>query len=69
MKKSVRVAFAIYHLLFPSKLATCRYFPTCSEFFQTAVEKKGFTKGSIIGIKRLLSCHPFSKKAYIDPVI
>tara|TARA_S200000501_G_C20373915_1_gene547440 strand:+ start:113 stop:394 length:282 start_codon:yes stop_codon:yes gene_type:complete len=36
----------------------CRFFPTCSEYFIEALEEYGFLKGSILGVKRILKCHP-----------
>ena len=33
--------------------------PTCSEYFIDALKKHGTVKGSYLGIKRILSCHPF----------
>ena len=36
----------------------CRYFPTCSEYFIDSLKEYGAIKGSIKGIKRILSCHP-----------
>ncbi len=46
---------------------TCRFYPTCSTYFIQALEKYGFFKGSFIGIKRLLRCHPFNPGGY-DPL-
>ncbi len=40
---------------FPS---SCRYLPTCSEYFMDCLEKNGSMKGIFLGIKRLLKCHP-----------
>ena len=37
----------------------CRYLPTCSEYYIESLRIHGLTKGSIMGIKRILSCHPF----------
>ena len=37
----------------------CRYLPTCSEYYIESLKTHGLIKGSIIGIKRILSCHPF----------
>ena len=37
----------------------CRYLPTCSEYYIDSLKTHGLIKGSIIGIKRILSCHPF----------
>ena len=36
----------------------CRYLPTCSEYFIDSLEEEGAFKGTIKGIKRILSCHP-----------
>lgn len=45
----------------------CRFSPTCSEYFILAVEKHGVIKGSYIGGKRILRCHPFNPGGY-DPL-
>ena len=37
----------------------CRYFPTCSQYYIDALKKHGFIKGTYLGLKRILSCHPF----------
>jgi len=47
--------------------ASCRFYPTCSQYFIEAVEKYGALKGSYIGIKRILKCHPFHPGGY-DPL-
>ena len=36
----------------------CRYLPTCSEYFIDSLKEYGVIKGTFIGIKRILSCHP-----------
>jgi len=36
----------------------CRYLPTCSEYFIEALNQFGLFKGSFVGIKRILKCHP-----------
>ena len=46
---------------------TCRFYPTCSEYFIQAVQKYGPFKGSWIGIKRILRCHPGNPGGY-DPL-
>jgi len=48
----------------PLKGQTCRFYPTCSDYFIQALEKYGFIKGSYLGIKRILKCHPFHPGGY-----
>ena len=36
----------------------CRYLPTCSEYFQESIKTFGAAKGSFLGLKRILKCHP-----------
>ena len=37
----------------------CRYLPTCSEYYIDSLRVHGLIKGSILGFKRIFSCHPF----------
>ena len=37
---------------------SCRYQPTCSEYFMDCLKLNGTLKGSMLGIKRILKCHP-----------
>lgn len=46
---------------------SCRFYPTCSQYTLEAVQKYGALKGGIMGARRLLRCHPFSKGGF-DPV-
>jgi len=38
--------------------SSCRYLPTCSEYFIQSLKIHGIIQGSLIGIKRIVSCHP-----------
>ena len=39
----------------------CRYHPTCSQYMIDAVQTHGGVKGGMMGVARLLRCHPFVK--------
>ena len=45
----------------------CRFTPTCSSYFVQAVREWGVFKGSFLGVKRILRCHPWGGSGY-DPV-
>ena len=68
IKKIMILLIRIYQLfispLFPP---TCRFYPTCSTYFIQALEKHGVVKGSYLGMKRILKCHPGNPGGY-DPV-
>jgi uncharacterized protein len=54
-------------ILSPLMPASCRYSPTCSQYTIEALQKHGLFYGGFLGIKRILSCHPWGKSGY-DPV-
>ena len=45
----------------------CRFLPTCSHYFVEAVQRHGARRGGLMGLWRILRCHPFSRGGY-DPV-
>ena len=39
---------------------TCRYHPSCSHYAEQAVERHGAFKGSVLALRRVARCHPFT---------
>ncbi|HIV36409.1 MAG TPA: membrane protein insertion efficiency factor YidD [Candidatus Gemmiger stercorigallinarum] len=51
----------------PLFLPCCRFYPTCSAYAFTAIERFGAIKGGYLALRRILKCHPFHPGGY-DPV-
>ena len=46
---------------------SCRYYPSCSNYFLEAIDKKGIFSGFFCGGLRILRCNPFFPGGF-DPV-
>ena len=72
--KSATVRAALFALnVYKSYLSvlfagSCRFEPTCSRYAYEAIERFGVLRGTLLGMKRLLCCHPLSGKFGFDPV-
>ena len=54
-------------VLSPVMGGACRFEPSCSNYMIEALKVHGAFKGTLIGLWRILRCHPFGAHGY-DPV-
>ena len=59
IKKILIYILKVYKIILSPVIGpSCRYLPTCSDYFIDCLEYHGLCKGFYMGIKRLISCHP-----------
>jgi len=46
----------------------CRFLPSCSEYTKQAIIKYGFFDGMLLGVRRVLKCHPWHAGGH-DPLL
>jgi len=66
----VAIAFirAYQRVLSPLLGRRCRFHPTCSAYAVEAIRTKGFWRGLLRALWRILRCNPFNRGGY-DPVV
>lgn len=68
MKKILIAPIRFYQkYISPNFPRRCKYYPTCSSYAITAIQKRGVIVGLLLAVLRILRCNPFSKGGY-DPV-
>lgn len=66
--KAMIVAIRGYQrFISPGLPAACRFYPSCSAYAATAIERHGARRGLWLAVRRLSRCHPLHPGG-IDPV-
>jgi len=55
----IKLIHVYRYLLSPWVGNQCRFYPTCSHYTEEAIEVHGLARGSYLGARRLLKCHPW----------
>ena len=68
MRKLLILLISAYRYLISPLLGNhCRFYPSCSNYAVTAIERFGAARGSWLALRRLSRCHPWHPGGF-DPV-
>jgi putative membrane protein insertion efficiency factor len=58
---------AYQRLISPFLAPACRFHPSCSRYTAECICLHGAARGSYLGMRRILRCHPFNPGGYDPP--
>jgi putative membrane protein insertion efficiency factor len=68
LQKSLIFLLQVYRYLISLLIGhNCRFYPSCSQYAQVAIQRYGTCKGLYMTVRRLVCCHPWHHGGY-DPV-
>jgi putative membrane protein insertion efficiency factor len=68
MRKPFLLLIRFYqNFISPMLPASCRFYPSCSQYGYEAIAKYGIIRGGAMAAWRILRCNPFNRGGY-DPV-
>ncbi|MBA2648424.1 MAG: membrane protein insertion efficiency factor YidD [Legionella sp.] len=68
LRKIVCIPIQLYqYLISPMMKPSCRYYPSCSVYANSAIKHHGIINGLWMALKRVARCHPWSPGGY-DPI-
>ena len=66
-KSTIKLIECYQYALSPFFGYGCSFYPSCSAYTKTAIQRYGVLKGCLFGITRLAKCHPWHPGG-VDPV-
>lgn len=67
--RTILIALIVFYRkhISPKLPPMCKFYPTCSQYAITAIDRFGAFKGSLLTLWRLIRCSPLTSGGY-DPV-
>lgn len=60
MRRLLIALIGVYRYLISPLLGNnCRFYPSCSDYAQQAIQRHGACYGTFLAVRRLLRCHPW----------